>query len=159
MSTFSLGNTALMSIYKPALWLAYNGHKNSSFMSTRYLLNRGLSHSFLWGNQYCTKGEIIHRLIDTLSIFNQRATSKRYAHNGEFFKLERFNDNNFLIKDYEPNKADFAQALKNLNCLMYNLDDYEENETIKGAYTGLRELFLYHIINESPEYKAAKWGS
>ena len=72
-------------------------------------------------------------------------------------QAERYRMRNFGM--FRVTRDAFVDALKQLECLEYNLDDYAYNETINAAYTGLRELFICQIIHQSEAYNSAPWGS
>jgi len=157
MSTMTLAPTALHKIANAAYWLAQNQHLSCAWLDNRHLLNRGLSFKYNWVNPDPLKYEIVERLVDMLSVFNQRAYSVRYAHCPEFYGCDRFKFHG-CPKNYEPSRADFIDALKQLNCLAYNLDAYAEIEEIKNAVEGLKALLISQIIYQSKDYNDAPWG-
>lgn len=158
MSTFALSPESVIFIGQAAMSLGLNTHKSSAWNDSGA---SGRLFRATWDNWIDKDApfpaELVSRAMDTLSLFNQRAVSVRYAHNGEFQRAIRIKNIPACTSDLLSH-AEYVRAYKYLQCLNYNLDQYASNDNVKAIVQALNDLFIAQIIHESAAYKSASWG-
>lgn len=126
--------------------------ENHELMTKCCYLKRELTNIFGQNKYGFIDEEILNNAGQKFLELNIDSVNYRYNEEEDYIYAEEYR--------YKNTKASLIQAIKSLNCLMYQsceIENYKENPTYKKMER-LKKLFIDTYFYTNEEYKQAQWG-
>lgn len=112
----------------------------------------------------------VRNFIATLYEMNEMSHSNRYHQPIDEERIKQLKDviEGWRYNDIKKKPCDIYQFLKHLQCIRYQIEDYEikdkdywymEHEKAMEWLLSLIDSIMYAIVSLHPQWQKAKWGS
>lgn len=112
----------------------------------------------------------VRNFIATLYEMNEMSHSNRYHQPIDEERIKQMKDviESWRYNDIKKKPCDIYQFLKHLQCIRYQIEDYEikgkdywhmEHEKAMEWLLSLIDSVMYAIVSMHPQWQKAKWGS